>query len=109
MPSLRALLLSTVLAITASAQYNGGAYQAPAVAAAASAMADANRQYITYSGAAASGAPGVAILAKTKTKTKTSSTAAPTATGACSYWMDDIKHQGVAAFNDNTSTFLLTH
>jgi hypothetical protein len=102
MPSLRTLLCAAVFAITTSAQndYNGGSYQAPAVAAAAAAMADANKQYITYSGAAASGAPNVAILAKTKTKT---SSAAPTPTGACSYWLDEIKHQGVAAFNDDTS------
>ena len=32
--------------------------------------------------------------------TATSSTsAAPAATNTCAYWMEDIKHQGIAAFN----------
>jgi len=87
-----------------NAQYNGGSYEAPAVQQAAAAMAEAYKQYIGYAPSVtpAAVAAGPSVDGLRKTKTSTTSSATPTST-ACSYWLDQIKHQGVAAFNSNNN------
>lgn len=104
MAKLSSLLLAvlTVAARCVVAQdfYNGDEYLAPQAASAMAAMSASYAQYVHFTPPPqASDGPGVNVLAKSKTKT---SSATPTST-ACAYWMDEIKHQGVAAFNDNTS------
>jgi len=37
--------------------------------------------------------------------TRTSSTPTPTPTPPAPYWLEDIKHQGIAAFNPNSSSY----
>lgn len=93
------LLALATSRVAAEEMYNGDEYLAPAVASAAAAMAASFAQYVHYSPTPAptvAQGPAVNVLAKTK------KSATPSAT-ACSYWLDNIKHQGVAAFNDNTS------
>jgi len=102
-----ATIVLSALAVASNAvnaQYNGGSYEPPAVQQAAAAMAEAYKQYIGYapSVTAAAVAAGPSVDALRKTKTSTTSSATPTST-ACSYWLDEIKHQGVAAFNSNTN------
>jgi len=94
----------SVASSAVNAQYNGGSYEPPAVQQAAAAMAEAYKQYIGYAPSVtpAAVAAGPSVDALRKTKTSTTSSATPTST-ACSYWLDDIKHQGVAAFNSNTN------
>ena len=41
----------------------------------------------------------------TKTSTTTSSTPTSTPTSSCSFWMENIAHQGYAAFNANPSSY----
>jgi glucan 1,3-beta-glucosidase len=33
----------------------------------------------------------------------TTSSASPSATASCSYWLENIKHQGISAFNPDTN------
>lgn len=42
---------------------------------------------------------------RSSTRVSSSSTATPTPTGKCSYWLDDVKHQGIAAFNADPATY----
>lgn len=99
-------ILCAVLALATSsvAQYNGAEYEAPAAAAAQAEVAAEMSAYIyapkPTASATSNGAPGVDVLAK---KSTTKSSASPTSTASCSYWLDEIKHQGVAAFNSASS------
>lgn len=95
-----AVLAVAARCIVAQDMYNiGEEYLPPAAASAMSAMSASYAQYVHYTPPpVASGGPDVNVLAKSKTKMS----ATPTPT-ACSYWLDNIKHQGVAAFNSDTS------
>jgi len=93
--------------VVAQDVFNGGAYLPPAAAQAMSAMSASFAQYVHYTPTPVPGdGPGVNMQVKSKTKTKTSAT--PTPTASCSYWLDDIKHQGVAAFNPDSSSMYYT-
>lgn len=91
-------LLCTALAVAsrgvaAQDSYNGGAYMPPAVASAMSAMSASFDRYVHPTPAvvatvSAAAGPDVNVDVKT---------------AKCSYWLDNIKHQGVAAFQSNSS------
>jgi len=95
-----AVLAVVARGVAAQDLYNiGEEYMAPAAASAMSAMSASYARYVHYT-PPPTAADGQGVNVLVKSKTKTSATPTPT---ACSYWLDNIKHQGVAAFNSDTS------
>ncbi len=67
-------------------------YQIPEVQSVVAAMTDKYKAYVTYAG------PAIPVPTSPTVKVN-----APAPTGPCAYWMENIRHQGVAAFNGNSS------
>lgn len=79
---------------TLAASVSIDAYVAPAAASAQAAMIQKYDKWLTQKPAAAQTAASVPHKI---------AVAAATSSASCSYWLDEIAHQGVAAFNANAS------
>ena len=89
------LLCFGLFAITAVAQYS---HQIPWVDSVVHSATSQFTPFITYHGTTGSGFPSAGPR-----PTGTQQPVARPTASACSYWMEEVQHQGIAAFNTNAS------